>query len=354
MAGIGKSIKRIYVVASRFRNLAAKERSSSVQVALRVRMASWRLGFLGESSVFYDWAQFDPTDYVSDLERFAFIPDINGHNAILLDDKVVFRKVIGLVLPVPCHLGVIARGELIQIANEGTVGIGSLFKDQAAFVVKPVRGGGGSFVYVFERNGDRWNINGNPISAGSAEVLLRSLGSYIVEKRVCNGRYSGIINPTTLNTIRILTMVDPRNGQAFIATAIHRFGTSRSAPADNWTQGGLSVALDVDTGRLGCGATCPVDGELEWRSHHPETGARIEGVVVPGWARIRREILKCAEIFAHIPYVGWDVAASEDGFVVIEGNSNTDVNLLQIHGPLLRDSRVRSFYEHHKALAPWR
>jgi len=50
-------------------------------------------------------------------------------------------------------------------------------------------------------------------------------------------------------------------------------------------------------------------------------------------------------------YVGWDVAVDADGVpVIIEGNNNTDLDLLQVHGGLLADPTVRRFFERIGAL----
>lgn len=46
-------------------------------------------------------------------------------------------------------------------------------------------------------------------------------------------------------------------------------------------------------------------------------------------------------------YVGWDIIVTDDGYKIIEGNNYSDVNLLQIHRPLLADPRVRRFYLYH-------
>lgn len=48
-----------------------------------------------------------------------------------------------------------------------------------------------------------------------------------------------------------------------------------------------------------------------------------------------------------LPYVGWDIIVTDDGYRVLEGKAFSDVNVLQIHTPLLRDPRVHSFYKAH-------
>jgi hypothetical protein len=145
-------------------------------------------------------------------------------------------------------------------------------------------------------------------------------------------------------------MRDPETQRSFVATAVHRFGNSKSAPVDNWTAGGLSVRVDLETGALSTGITYPRAGSLEWHHSHPETGAQIEGIVVPGWQNVIARILAAADAYDFLSYVGWDVVIRDDGFSVLEGNNYTDVNLLQIHGGLLKDKRVAQFYRYHRVI----
>jgi Sugar-transfer associated ATP-grasp len=61
----------------------------------------------------------------------------------------------------------------------------------------------------------------------------------------------------------------------------------------------------------------------------------------------------CRKAFAHcrgMNYVGWDIIVTPNGPVVLEGNYFSDVNLLQVHRPLLSDERVHGFYDHHGIL----
>jgi hypothetical protein len=43
---------------------------------------------------------------------------------------------------------------------------------------------------------------------------------------------------------------------------------------------------------------------------------------------------------------------SEGVPVILEANGNSDVNLLQVHGGLLAEPRIRRFYESYGVLAP--
>ena len=344
-------IKRVVILGSRSRGLIKKEKAIPFFRPVLQRWHAWKAGFLSESPYFYDWNNFSPADYISDLERFSLTPDINSNLALVLDDKDIFRRLIDPLLPTPKKLGQLNKGHISQGPYPN---IDALLEGESNFVTKPVRGGGGSSIGLFELNNHVWHINGDASSVPVVRETLTKLQSSIVQRQVRNAAYAQNIFPHSLNTIRILTMWDASRAEPFIAVAVHRFGSSTTRPVDNWTQGGISVALDLDTGVLGQGATYPKDGQLRWYSAHPETNVHFEGLEVPGWTNIVDSILRAASALSFVPYIGWDIAAQDVGFVVIEANSNTDVNLLQIHGPLLRDPRVREFYQTHGALMQWR
>lgn len=108
--------------------------------------------------------------------------------------------------------------------------------------------------------------------------------------------YARAIYPASTNTIRVLTMVDPDTNDAFPATALHRFGTSRSRPIDNLHAGGLSAPVDLDTGELGPAVLFPVKGRRrrDIVETHPDSGMPITGVSIPSWAAVLGQILSVA------------------------------------------------------------
>jgi hypothetical protein len=136
----------------------------------------------------------------------------------------------------------------------------------------------------------------------------------------------------------------------FIALAVHRFGTDRSYPVDNWTRGGLSCHVDLASGRLGPGVTFPQPPPISWHDVHPNSGATLAGETIPDWHATTELVLTLSARLSFLPYIGWDVVVTGAGPKVIEGNYYSDVNLLQVHRPLLLDPRVRRFYKHHQVI----
>ena len=217
-------------------------------------------------------------------------------------------------------------------------------------MLKPIEGTGGVGILVL-----KWDegivLNDNSISQEALEDKVKELTDYFANEYIVQGEFGNKLYDRSLNTVRIVTMKDVETGKAFIPAAVQRIGNKVSSPMDNWTQGGLSSWVDIETGILGKGARHPkVSGGLEWFEKHPETGTQIEGCVIPNWESIKSELLSAVNNSEHLTYVGWDVVITKDGFRIIEGNSMPDVNLLQVHRPLLKDDKVRRFYKYYKVI----
>jgi hypothetical protein len=143
-------------------------------------------------------------------------------------------------------------------------------------------------------------------------------------------------------------MVDPETGKPFVAAAAHRIGNEMSFPVDNCAMGGFTAAIDVETGIMGKAIRTKVKSRnLEWFSNHPDSGTQIEGFQIPNWANIRDKVLDIASNISFVPYIGWDIVLTPDGFTIIEGNDGPDLKLHQVHKPLLSDARIKRFYAYH-------
>jgi Sugar-transfer associated ATP-grasp len=313
-----------------------------------------RRGFLPVSRELYRLDEQDREEFLSDRERELTWP-INGGAAGLLDDKLAFFFMLRyLRVPTPEILGSVLRGRIVLLGDGGSGAaapsdwLRAIVERQGAAVVKSARGGGGQQVFIVRRLDGEFELNGRRDVWPAIERRLLSLENYLVSTFVDQAGYARAIFPQAVNTIRILTMHDAEG--AFVATAVHRFGTERSLPVDNWSRGGLSARVSLGDGILGPGVAFPESGAVAWHDAHPDTASPIRGVAVPGWERIRDGVLALAAQTPFLPYVGWDVVVTDGGFEVLEGNKYSDVNLLQVHGPLLRDERVRAFYRAHGVL----
>lgn len=330
------------------RRLIAKEREYAGTLDGPARCALWRKGFLSEAALIYDFARNDLREYLPDFHRFVLAPKINRPSARLLSDKLLFMAVVGRHLPVTPLLAVIQHGGLLAAAREPWIDdVDALIEHverEGTAVIKPSGGGGGSGILLLARRDDGGlTLNLEPIIAATLRRRIVALDQHVVTGFVRQANYARTIYPDTSNTIRVVTMIDPETGDPFILVAVQRFGTVASWPVDNWTRGGVSVFVDPESGVMGRGATYPRGDAMEWIERHPDSGERFTGLAIPGWDEIRWRLLEFVRRHPEFKYVGWDVIVTDDGFTVVEGNDNTDINLLQIHGGFLRDPRARAF-----------
>lgn len=150
------------------------------------------------------------------------------------------------------------------------------------------------------------------------------------------------INPTSVNTVRIVTA---RIGDdvALIGGCLRCGGAG--AYVDNFHHGGIAFNLDMETGVV-TGPGKILDGSRSLT--HPATGYIVPGFQVPNWDLITENIKKAARIVPRVGYVGWDIAVTEDGMELIEGNIDLpDNTLIQIDKPDAYE-RVMGFINSHK------
>jgi hypothetical protein len=137
-----------------------------------------------------------------------------------------------------------------------------------------------------------------------------------------------------------------------LAVATHRWGTARSGAVDNVSSGGIESIVDVATGRLGPAVLLTQDGRRVEFDRHPDTDAQIAGVLVPHWSAVRELTLQLMHAFPELEHVGWDLAVSDQGPRVIEGNgAKPAVPAMQVHGSFLYDPGLRDYYAN-KGLLP--
>lgn len=325
--------------------LRGRNRYAASGMGLSKQLPLLRKGFLPVSGLIYDPDDLD--NYLSDARRFTRGAAINGPRAFLLNDKLAFYHMVSGHDPslLPVYVAVLHAGRVLPADKSGPTDMDELQESMASLgqtIVKPNHDGGGADVSRVSHVRGRWQINGSAAEWQDVLQRLRRVRSALVTEFVVQAPYAQTAYPHSTNTIRMLTMRG-RDGQVFLARAVHRFGSSATAPVDNWAQGGLSCLIDLSSGELGPGMTHPSASTQRSYDTHPDTRASLTGVRVPSWSDVTARVLALA---ARLPldYVGWDVVVTASGPVLIEGNSNTGVGMLQVHGPLLADARVREFY----------
>lgn len=174
------------------------------------------------------------------------------------------------------------------------------------------------------REGEAWIIDGKDLNTFLAYAKSKNLD--LIETFIRQHQFLQRIAPSALSTIRVMTILD-KEGKVNIEGAILRMSTGRAI--DNYDAGGVSAAIDVQSGMITGAVHYKDPRKTESSGIHPISGAQVTGLVLPQWRGILDMLHEAALIVPQIRTVGWDVVLTDEGPALLEGNHNWDKTLWQ-------------------------
>lgn len=98
----------------------------------------------------------------------------------------------------------------------------------------------------------------------------------------------------------------------------------------NGCQDALTAMIDIRTGQV---LTDAVDqNKLVEYAAHPVTGVKFKGLQINHWEETLEMMRRAVPLVGRLSNVGWDVAITKDGPVMIEGNTIPGFNTAQYSG----------------------
>lgn len=198
----------------------------------------------------------------------------------------------------------------------------TLFSGSERVIYKPLAGNRGKGIKSFWLNSS--NIN----------QVYRRLAKYpegVVEAYVVQHPEMGKLSPYSVNTIRVVTVshktapvIAGTDIMADIAYTSVRIGGGKSV-VDNFHSGGMCACIDLRTGEI---VTDAVDAKGKVYHEHPVTETTFKGFRIPYYHETLDVIMKTIKEKNLEGYLGWDMAITENGPVLIELNDVPAVALL--------------------------
>lgn len=173
------------------------------------------------------------------------------------------------------------------------------------------------------RGVEKLNVADYP-SADALFEHLKSINSGLVEEFVVQHEAVAKLYPLSVNTYRIVTVLT--EGVPHIVYAFIRIGNGGRF-VDNINAGGMAAPINIQTGVIEYPA---FDKDSIYYETHPYTNCPIKGYQLPQWEKAVETVLSAATVVPEVGYVGWDIAATKDGVVMIEGNPFPGHDILQM------------------------
>lgn len=302
-------------------------------------------GYMVDQVSLYDFAHNDKKQYLSEFDWIRS-RRINEPYNPLLDNKVVFAELIHDYCPTP-ELFAVRKGKRISgfydCDVENIDDILCLLRSEGALVIKPVHSGKGNGVRIAKYENGVMTLNGKECSEDDFRRSLSCKEDWLVSALAHQADYLNEIYAGSANTIRMIVLRDTPEKEFDLAFAVQRIGAGWTGSVDNGSKGGLIANVNIATGELSEARTLH---NLEVYNVHPDTGKPIKGVVIPNWDAIKQGVLDASAHFPYLDIIAWDILPTSDGFTVIEANTSSGVNIIQLWGPQ-RYGRLGKFYRDH-------
>jgi glutathione synthase/RimK-type ligase-like ATP-grasp enzyme len=191
------------------------------------------------------------------------------------------------------------------------------------YVCKSVIGSYGNSILFVKKINDEIIFNDGEI--GFAEfVNITKDEPYLLQEYIEQSKVMKELNGDSVNTVRIVST--RWNENTNILAAMVRIGR-KGVHIDNASNGGVFVGIDVTTG---CLNKYGYSYDSCRTTKHPDSGVEYSGFRIPYWKECISIIKKLHPIIFGLATIGWDIAITENGPIVVEINWNYSIKGLQI------------------------
>ena len=238
----------------------------------------------------------------------------NSEQSQLLNDKIKFAN--------HCKVNKLNSPAVI-LENNTTENVEELWSRQQDFIVKPIRGhqSRGFSLYEYLSNADSYlcySRTESPVMIQSVNDLNHQFSKLkepsIIQERIANHGQLERYSNGSLIVIRILSILNPDNEvEAFRPLIMIPRADMITADIE---KGASTYSIDLKTGHIGTSLI----NLLEF-----ETSAEL-----PMWSELVELVKVAHQTLKEIPLIGWDIAITEDGPTIIEGNTSPSLDIHQL------------------------
>lgn len=345
--------KELYRVIGQYATATRVESNGNLfrmfPVLLRILLARllYNVGPLHYS--LYQFGKLDRSewsDYITDTPDFKnFLYSRGTEEAhFILRDKIAFHAhCIRHSLPTIPVLCVVTSKDKYLDYHDICVTNKSKWKSKSAhfsreIFVKPVDGFHGHDAFVAQVDGEHVRFLGQELLIDRFYDYLQSalstaISGWLIQPRVYpNKSIERILTSEGVTTARIVTYM--KNGRAALLAAEAKITVGGNV-VDNFANGSLGnliAAINLESGELApaWGSTQKDWPKITQFYRHPDFNTWIAGFRLPRWDMMTELAIRAQESLPTLCSVGWDIADTTDGIVVIEGNSTYGMAGIQV------------------------
>lgn len=152
------------------------------------------------------------------------------------------------------------------------------------------------------------------------ELLAQYRNGFVAEELIRQCDEMAVLNPDSVNTVRMTTI----RCDDHIEFLMPMLKCGRKGKCvDNAGSGGVLCEVDLATGTVLRAAS----KKGEPMTHHPDSGLPLIGFRIPRWQEALEFSEQLCTVVPENRYTGWDIALTDDGWVMVEGNSRGEFGM---------------------------
>ena len=244
---------------------------------------------------FYNLSKDERKTYLTRRKNNEIVSKYNSKDSFYkFEDKIKFNEIFNSYL----------KRDYLYLDGKTFDEFFCFFKKHNIIIVKPIDASGGEGIekFTFESEEKTKKLYKNLIK--NKQLLIEEV---IVQHSDMNKLYE-----KSVNTLRMFTFY--KDGKTYFLQAVLKIGNG--GVIDNFSNGGMYTFVNDD----GIVFAPAIDRSDNIYEVHPISKMPIVGFKVPMFKEAVNLVKECAKVVPEIGYVGWDVAISENGPVIVEGN----------------------------------
>lgn len=210
------------------------------------------------------------------------------------------------------------KRDLICIKEENDINnFYKFIRNKDKFILKPFSGHSGNGIEILKVSDFK----------SKKELFDYTLekAPYVAEELIKQSNELGKFHINSVNTIRVVTFYYKED--VSILWTFLRVGAHGSA-VDNMGASGFGAFIDPETGII-------ISDGIDWLGNkeefHPDSKIKFKGFQIPKWDKLLETVKNLASEISEMHCIGWDLALTNDGWVLVEGNARPQCVTVQTY-----------------------
>lgn len=197
---------------------------------------------------------------------------------------------------------------------------------------KPVRGSQALGSVLIKSVSDATAILGNGQSVALAkladEIAANTTYGYVFQDAVTpHPEIVALTGSLTVSTVRVVTVNHTDTPE--VLYTVWKLPAPTAMSDNFWQTGSLIALVEPKTGTV-LKIRFAAGPDTEWRQTHPVTGAQLKDITLPCWPAVLDLARAAHAVVPDNGILGWDIAITPNGALLIECNENTGHALFQL------------------------